>query len=88
MHAVLDKPVINLVDVRKIINGIAVLIFVINADFVIQNRMKPNILEAVIFFTSAGPADSFRANSGWLGPNRTYAPKSEGTDDSQQRDPH
>jgi hypothetical protein len=46
MHAVLDQPVINLIDVRKVINGSAVLVFIVNADFVIQDRVKTNVLEA------------------------------------------
>ena len=42
----MDQTVVNLIDVRKVINGSAVLVFIVNADLIIQDCMKANVLEA------------------------------------------
>src|SRR6202047_1959030 len=44
--AVLQKTVINLVDVRKIVNGLTIRVFIVESDFIMKNRMKTDVLES------------------------------------------
>ena len=41
-HAILQEPVIDLIDIGEVIDGIAVLVFVVYAYFVMKNGMKNN----------------------------------------------
>src|SRR5262249_30232319 len=44
-HAVCEQPVVNLVDVGKVVNRIAVLVFVIYSDFILQDGVKTDVSE-------------------------------------------
>ena len=44
-HAIVQQSVIDLVHIRKVVNRIALLIFVVNADLVVQNVVEPHIAE-------------------------------------------
>ncbi len=43
---ILEQAVVDLVDVGVVVHGMAVFVFVIEAGFVVENRVKANVLEA------------------------------------------
>ena len=45
-HTVLQKTVIDLVDVRKIVKGLAIRVFIVKSDFIVENRVKTDVLES------------------------------------------
>src|SRR5277367_5440448 len=44
--AALEEPVVDFVDIREVVDGIAVFVFVVNADFVMKDGVKANVLKA------------------------------------------
>ena len=44
-HAVLQQTIVDLIDVREVVDRVAVLVFVVDADFVMQDGVKAHILE-------------------------------------------
>src|SRR6185437_16432446 len=44
-YSVLKKPVIDLVDIREVVNRLAVAILVVNANIVVQNRVEADVLK-------------------------------------------
>src|SRR5277367_3756326 len=44
-HMILEHTVVDLVDVRKIVNGLAGCIFVVHADFVMEYSVEANVFE-------------------------------------------
>src|SRR5713226_3238658 len=44
--AIFEQPVVNLVNVRKIVNGIAGIVFVVKPYLVMENGVKPDVFEA------------------------------------------
>src|SRR5450759_1251993 len=45
-NMIFQQTVIDLIDVRKIINGLSFGILVVQADFIMENRMKSHISES------------------------------------------
>jgi len=45
-HAVGQQAVVNLVHIRKIINRLALVILIVNADFVVENGVEPDVIES------------------------------------------
>ena len=45
-NMIFQQAVINLIDVGKIIDGISLRILIVHSDFIMKNRMKPNISES------------------------------------------
>src|SRR5579864_4204229 len=45
-HLIFQQPVIYLVDVRKIVDGLARSIFVVESDFIVKNRVKPHVFKS------------------------------------------
>ncbi len=43
LHSILEQPIVNLVNVREVVDGISVLVLVVNSDLIVQNRMKSHI---------------------------------------------
>jgi hypothetical protein len=52
-YAVLEQPVVHLVHVGKVVDGISVFIFVVDTQFVVKDRVKPYIPEIRDLFYSA-----------------------------------
>ncbi len=46
--AVFEQPIVNLVDVGKVVDGIAVLILVINADFIVEDSVEARHIENLV----------------------------------------
>jgi hypothetical protein len=44
-NAELQQPIVDLIDIRKIVDRVAVLILVIDPNFVMQDGMKAHVLE-------------------------------------------
>ena len=44
-HSVFEQPVVNLADIRKVVNRIAVFSFIVNAQFVMKDGVEADILE-------------------------------------------
>src|SRR5262249_47311871 len=44
-HAVCEKAVVNLVEVREVVDRIAGSVFVVDADFVVEDCVKANVFE-------------------------------------------
>ena len=42
---ILEQAVVDLVDVGKIVNGLTACVFVVHADFVVEDRVKANVFE-------------------------------------------
>src|ERR1700722_5790069 len=53
LDAIFKQPVANLIDIREVINRIAVIVLVINADFVVKDGMESNVLEISHLFHRA-----------------------------------
>ena len=45
LHAVGEQPVVNLIDVGKVVDRLPVLVLVVNSDVVEQNAVKADVLE-------------------------------------------
>ncbi len=45
MDAALHQSVVNLVDVGKIVDGSAVGVLAVDADFIVKNRVEANVVE-------------------------------------------
>ena len=52
LDAVLQQAVVDLVDVGEVIDGVAVLVFVVDADFVVKDGVKTDVLEIGDCFTA------------------------------------
>ena len=44
-HVVLKQAIVNLVNVRKVVNRMAGGVLVVQADFVVENRVETNVIE-------------------------------------------
>ncbi len=46
MHAVLHQPVVNLIDIRKVINRRTVDVLAVGPDFIVKNCVEADIVES------------------------------------------
>ena len=83
-YAVFQQPIVNLVDVGEVVNRVAMLVFVIDPHFIVQDRVKPHIAKAGLACTPPNRCDSSRAEKESRAPNRTSAPRNAETDVAQQ----
>jgi hypothetical protein len=44
-HAAFEKTVVDLIDIREVIDGIAPIVFVVNADFIMKDGMETDVVE-------------------------------------------
>jgi hypothetical protein len=54
-HAVLQQAVVDLIDVGQIVEGVALLVFVVDAHFIMQDVVKADVTTLVTFLTSRKP---------------------------------
>jgi hypothetical protein len=52
-HSVLQQAVVDLIDIGKVIDGMTLFVFVVNADFVMQDVMKAHITKLSDFLDFA-----------------------------------
>ena len=43
---VLEEPVVDLIDVGKVVNGLAVRVFVVHSDFIVKDGVESDVFEA------------------------------------------
>src|ERR1700674_3634275 len=56
-NMIFQQPVVDLIDVRKIIDGLSFRILVVQTDFIMENRMKSYIFESrcILHFAKVTP---------------------------------
>ena len=87
MYAVLHQPVIDLIGVRKVINGSAVDILAIDPGFVVKNCVEANVFEPGDLLDVAQiAAIAFAQTQDRSSRSETCAPRSAGKDESPRRD--
>src|SRR4029077_3914922 len=69
LHTIGQQAIVNLVDVREVIDGPPLAVFVVDADFIVKNGMKSRILEVcdLLYFTQVAAIAVAQAEDGASG---------------------